>query len=362
MSNKVNIQMKQFNGIDYDNIYPDAKNGMAGEIIVTPNATFTSVKAIAPSGFIYNGEYIGGKWIIEVGEYGEYTINGEGNSPDSKSLTIDTCKQYNISLGPILLNDYTWSEISEASTNGTASSLWAVGDAKEVIMELDLENNSNYTTWVYILGFNHNAGIEGNNKIHFGCFRSGQNYSASNSIALDDEKYNNEVNNSNYLCMNTTSTNMGGWDSSVMRNDILGSVAESPLTASSSTILSKFPTELKEVMKQCNKYSDNIGNGESEETNVSVTTDWIWLLSEFEVHGQQYYANSYEQNRQKQYDYYKNGNSKIKNGFKNSQVGWWTRSLKLPGRTSFCYIFNNDSGYFSKLANYSLGVAPGFCV
>ena len=50
-----------------------------------------------------------------------------------------------------------------------------------------------------------------------------------------------------------------------------------------------------------------------------MTTDYLFLLAEFEVFGARYYANDYERNSQLQYDYYKAGNSKI--AYKHTAVG-----------------------------------------
>lgn len=55
-------------------------------------------------------------------------------------------------------------------------------------------------------------------------------------------------------------------------------------------------------MKSCTKYTDNKG-GSNTASNVSSTTDYLFLLSEYEVHGTRNYANSAEQNSQAQYDY-----------------------------------------------------------
>ena len=113
----------------------------------------------------------------------------------------------------------------------------------------------------------------------------------------------------------------------------------------------------------CTKYSDNRGGGSNTASYVTATQDKIWLLSEFEVHGSRSYANSAEQNYQKQYDYYKNGNSKVK--YKHNATGlaciWWLRSVNATISNGFCYVYTDGSaGSYS--AYWSYGFAPGFKV
>lgn len=347
--------------------------GMSAEIIVTPIITFTSVKATSQTGEIYEGIYDASlqKWIIAVTEFNAYTITGtdENMTEHETTIDVDTCKQYEIELGkPAIsttLNDNTWEKIREVSDAGTGNSYWSVGDAKQITINgnIGLQNYSNYQPWVYILGFNHNSEREGNNKIHFGCFRSEQNYSTTNSIALDDSKYNNTVSSLGYFSMNTTNTNSGGWKDSYMRQTLLDADASSPTSANSTSFLGVLPSDLKAVLKQCTKYTDNTGGGQDNAGYVTSTQDWVFLLSEFEVQGSKTYANSAEQNYQLQYDYYKNGNSKIK--YRQSSTGlsayWWCRSPFSSDSYLFCGVSAGGSAG-SSIANGSYGVACGFCV
>jgi hypothetical protein len=81
------------------------------------------------------------------------------------------------------------------------------------------------------------------------------------------------------------------------------------------------------------------------------------------VFGSRSYANSYEQNYQVQYDYYKAGNSKVANNHTSttSAVWWWLRSPYCNGDYYFCNVnLNGDGNYHN--AYYSAGVRPGFAV
>ena len=125
--------------------------------------------------------------------------------------------------------------------------------------------------------------------------------------------------------------------------------------------LNALPAAWRSAIKNCTKYSDNTGGGNDTASYVTATTQKIFLLAEFEVHGTRYYANSAEKNYQKQYDYYKNGNSKVKN--QHSSTGsaciWWLRSVYASTATSFCDVGTGGSAYISS-AYLSYGFAPGF--
>lgn len=127
--------------------------------------------------------------------------------------------------------------------------------------------------------------------------------------------------------------------------------------------LNALPTDRRNIIVACTKYSDNTGGGKDTASQVTSTSDKIWLLSEFEVQGKRSYANSAEQNYQKQYDYYKNGNSKIK--YKHDDMGsacsWWLRSVRAANATGFCSV-NTSGSANARYACNSLGFAPGFKV
>lgn len=163
-----------------------------------------------------------------------------------------------------------------------------------------------------------------------------------------------------YFIMNLPSTNTGGWRDSRMRNTLFGNTSSpaSPLTGS---LMSAFPSELISVIKSCNKYTDNTGGGKNTASYVTSTTDYLFLLSEFEVFGKRYMANSAEQNYQMQYDYYKSGNNRIayKYNDPSNAMWWWLRSPRHDS-TTFCAV--HASGGITNYSITSGGLCPAFCV
>ena len=162
--------------------------------------------------------------------------------------------------------------------------------------------------------------------------------------------------------MNYTSSNSGGWNASKMRTVLLGSnyLPSEPLEGS---LLAALPVELRGVMRGCTKYSDNTGGGSNTASYVTATTDYLWLLSEWEVQGARSYANSAEQNYQQRYDYYANGNSRVfyRHSANTSTANWWLRSAYATYSNFFCAV-TTSGGANAYHASNCIGVAPAFCV
>ena len=147
-----------------------------------------------------------------------------------------------------------------------------------------------------------------------------------------------------------------------MRKTLLGN-SGTPTSPPSNSLLAALPTDLRTVMKAVTKYSDNTGGGSNTASYVTSTTDYLFLLSEFEYHGARTNANSAEKNYQAQYDYFKAGNSKIhyKHNATGTAANAWCRSVSSRNSDGFCRV-STDGSARSNTAYYSYGVAPGFAV
>ena len=205
------------------------------------------------------------------------------------------------------LNSNSWATIKAVSDAGQGANYWDVGDTKAITINgtVGATSFSNLSINVFILGFNHNASREGSNRIHFKIGKIG-----STQVGLCDNEYGNYTSTSGAFTMNTSNTNSGGWANSHMRKTVLGSDA-TPTSPRANTLLAALPSDLRAVMKPITKYSDNTGGGNNTASYVTSTTDYLPLLSEFEIQGTRSYANSAEQNYQQQYAYYQAGNSKV---------------------------------------------------
>ena len=127
--------------------------------------------------------------------------------------------------------------------------------------------------------------------------------------------------------------------------------------------MAALPSDLRAVMKPMTIYTDNTGGGSNTASYVTASVDYLPLLAEFEIFGTRSYANSAEQNYQQQYQYYKNGNSKVKyrHSSTSSTAYWWERSPFYNNSTGFCCVSTSgDADYYG--AGRSYGLAPAFRV
>ena len=352
----------EYNG--YDKLYPKTH---ASLIVNPPQATGARIDVLclpASSGIVVNlsGQKTAsattdsnGKCSFEGLDYGEYTISATiGGKEQSKTINIDASKIYDVELGiraSATLNDNDWATISNVSSAGLASNYWNVGDTKTIIINGQVGNTtfSNLSIDAYILGINHNAELEGNNRIHFCIGKVG-----SKTVGLIDSQYSQyPMTSSGYLSMSygESNTNSGGWNGCYMRNSVM------------QWIKNALPIDLQNVLKTVTKYTDNTGDTSTSSSNVTAATETVCLEAEFEVQGTRSFANSYEQNKQKQYDYYKNGNSKIRYKYNdtNSAVYWWNRSPFSGNSNNFCRVDTGGAAGSSE-SRLCRAVAPCFYV
>ena len=317
----------------------------AAGMVVT--AYYTDGSSGAVTGYAYSpaGALAAGNTTITF----SYTEGGVTKTT-TQAITVTTINT--------TLNSNSWATIKAVSDAGKGDNYWDVGDTKTITINGTVQGFtfSNLSIAVFILGFNHNSSREGNNRIHF------QIGKISNQlVGLCDSNYGNYV--SSGFCMNTEQTNRGGWSNSHMRKTVLGN-SGAPSSSPANSLLAALPADLRAVMKSVSKYSDNNGGGYDTASYVTATTDWLFLLAEFEYHGsRRRYANSAEQNYQKQYDYYKAGNSKAhyRHDSTGTAVAAWTRSANVGNGGSFCLV-NEDGTTAGINADYSWALAPGFVV
>lgn len=257
-----------------------------------------------------------------------------------------------------ILNENEWDVISAVSTAGEGENYWSVGDCKEIILDGTVGHLtlSNFTTCAFIIGFNHNSSVEGTGRIHFQLGKTA--LSGATDVALCDSYYGVSVSASGYFSMNIDESSTGGWKSSKMRTNICGT----SLTSYSGTIIAVIPAALRAVLKSVTKYTNNTGNSTAASA-VTETTDYFFLLSEYEVFGSISYGNSNEASKQAQYAYYSDGNSKIKykHSATSTAVTWWLRSPSAS--SSYVFVCVSKQGTVdSRDPRSSIGFAPGFCV
>ena len=223
-----------------------------------------------------------------------------------------------------VLDENSWYAIQVVSSLGKGANYWAVGDCKQITMNGKVSDGltlTNYTDWVYIIGFNHNAEREGNG-IAFQGFKTAQ--TGGKDICLVDSGYNSNKTSGTWFNMNNTNTSSGGWQASLMRKNVM------PL------IKAAFPADLQAVIKPSTIFTtQRTGNGA-----CTATEDDVFLLAEYEVFGTRTYASSQEPNYLKQYSYYSAGNSRVKYRHNDTSKAdnWCGRSSSSDNSSRFCRV------------------------
>ena len=286
----------------------------------------------------------GGQARLKIPQEGKWTVSAVKGTTASAQQEVIVPATIDIAFQE--LNDASWTKIKQISDAGNGANFWSVGDCKEITMNGKASNGltlSNYSAWVYIIGFNHNAAREGNG-IAFQGFKATKN---GTPVCLTDSGYGTEQKSGTWFNMNNAQTNSGGWQESLMRKNVM------PL------IKAAFPSDLKAVIKPSTIFTtQGSGNGA-----CTATEDEVFLLAEYEVFGTKRSASTQEPNYLKQYAYYAAGNSKkkYKHNATGATAGWWERSPYSGAIYYFCYVnTGGNSSYIN--ASYSYGVSPCFKV
>ena len=300
--------------------------------VITATSSDTSVCTASVSGknVTITGKKNGSATVtIAVAESTKYTAISQ---TVSISVTADI---------PVnMLSGRTLADVQSIFQNGQGANYFKAGDYFDITfptaITMDANSIAANSTWrVVCLGIDHNSSKEGTNCGHFCIGKT----TDGKEIHFVGHK------------MNSTDTNSGGWNSSAMKSWLNG------------TFYNALPSDLKNVITACTKYTDNTGGGSNTSGNVTSTSQKIWLLAEFEVFGVRSYANQYEQNSQAQYDYYKNGNSKVRynHGSQSSTNSWWLRSpFYSSNSNNFCYVNYSSAG--TSYAYNTFGVVPCFTI
>lgn len=257
-----------------------------------------------------------GTVVFTVTETGTYTIvaTKNGQTTSGSVNVVSGTASYSLTLIFLKGNfaDNDWASIIAACHSGSVPSTWVVGNSKTMTI-----NGASYQ--VDIIGKNHDT------------------YTAGGKAPLTFQLHDCYGETKN---MNSSNTNSGGWTSCAMRSTHLPA------------ILALMPTEVQNGIREVNKLT-SAGNKSS---TINTTADKLFLLSEVEIFGS---TPDSEAGEGTQYDYYKAGNSKVKNR-NGSATYWWERSPRAGASTRFCMV-NSDGTATTVGASHAYGVAFGFC-
>lgn len=206
--------------------------------------------------------------------------------------------------------DNDWDIVIEACHSGNVPDTWVTGDSKTMTID----------------GVNYQFDIVGKNH---------DTYTAGGIAPLTFGLH--DCYGTKYP-MNSSNSNKTGWGSSKMRTETLPA------------ILAKMSENIQNGIRAVNKlYATSGGN-----STIETASDKLFIFSMMEVDGSQ------ASGEEKQYDYYKAGNSKVKKVGSTASM-WWLRSTIKNINGSFRTVSADGSAGYSSNATESQGVCFGFC-
>lgn len=279
-------------------------------ITTTPGAAIT---ATAVEGFkIVKGTAdTNGTCTLELPKAGTWDVTAMANGISNRQRIVIGTQSMLLPLYHDIFADNTWAEIITVCRTGITPDSWAVGDSKSMTI-----GGTAYQ--VDIIGKNHDEYADGSGTAPL-TFQLHDCYSEAKQ-------------------MYDTSLSGLGWKNTDMRLTYLPA------------ILALMPAEVKNGIHAVNKKTSEGGNS----TTIETVSDTLFLLSEVEVFGT---TRSSVTGEGLQYDYYKAGNSKIKQR-EGVDEFWWERSSASGGM--FCRVRDNGQAGMSN-ASSSLGVSFAFC-
>lgn len=310
---KAALELKQADPTVNDALYTLSQKSQPAEVHVL--AAANQVVTMTLGNKTLSAQANASGWaILYPATFGDWTVKA-GNT--SKTFTLDAIAVYYFPMAT--LEELSWAQISAVSKSGLAPKLWNIGDTKSLQI-----NGESHTA--IIIGFDHddvtNAGA-------YGRAKAGITWQLKDCLATTYQ-------------MESSNTNVNGWDGCAMRKTHLGV-----------TIMGQIPAALKSVLVAVNKLA-SAGN---QSATIKTSSDQLFLLSEIEIFGK---LTSSKAGEGEQYEWYRAGNPTIKNR-NGSAYYWWERSPYGSNATNFC-IVNSYGNAGSYNASLSYGVAFGFCV
>lgn len=367
----------------------------AGDVVVGSTVQFT-VDRTAYSGTL---SVTSSDTSVATATISGQTVTVTGVSAGSATITVslsgnDTYEAVSATYtatttGVSIITD-DWATISSRAKAGTAANYYKVGDCKEITLNGKIGDGltlNNRKLYVFILHINYPMNGVADNNIIWGGFKKAD----GTDIALRSGWYGYlDGRDPVYFSINKASTTaFGGWKGCDFRYYVLGACSTPPsdygknhtencigydatdatlTTPVANTLLAALPSDFRNALRLWSRWIDAKGNQSADEANIKKTIDAVTLLTEFEVYGVQTYAHPCEQNHQTQMEYYRLGNSTLKDDQSTtvSASNWWLSSpayQKAPTTHDYGgdFVYAGSAGHsYTTPSGYSFNLAPAF--
>lgn len=282
-------------------------------ITTSPDAT---VIATLGNNIVSSTANSNGVAVLILEKEGTWTVEAT-DGVATNSIQVSTVYSLSGNIGLVgTLEETGWDTISKMAKAGLASQFWSVGDTKSFTID-------GTTYYAQIIGFDHDDVVD---SATYGRSKAG--------ITLQMQNCYNETYEYHSYAM--------AWNNVNMRNYTLPS------------LLGNVNSDLQDVIVSVNKAYAPTYNG----TSLSYSEDTLFLLSEYEVFGNNYNVTKVAEGSQ--YSYYASGNSKAKT-INGTEDTWWLRSRAQSDYIAVVSPSNNSNSISSHPTNTE-GVAFAFCV
>ena len=132
------------------------------------------------------------------------------------------------------------------------------------------------------------------------------------------------------------------------------------------------PSGWQAIIGDVTKYTDNDGNhgtkNPAQTSDVTATTDKLFIPSEYEVFGQCRYSNTGEQSKQQRYEWFSSTPTgyavpRYQHDLITQPAIWWLRSVRKDSTNQYCYVgnqYNSLDGNIEDISSYC-GVGSASC-
>lgn len=259
------------------------------------------------------------------------------------------------------LNSCSWAQIRSISDAGKAKNYFAIGDSKTIHLsgQVPIGNAAGYDTLnmdidVFIIGFDHNSRIEGNNKITFCMGKKNGKMVALTTSGFNNKAYERYENYQASFCIWPTELPAISWDMSTMYSWTLSNDDSYPPTNPRKySLMAALPSDLRAVMKKTVKYARKLIG---DHVVAKPCNNYLFLFSESEVRTPVLVIPQ-DKEYQARYEYFLAGNSFSPSFLKPN--GTISTSNFAEGR---CPIWTRDSWFTDDTAtarNKSYSVIQG---
>lgn len=229
------------------------------------------------------------------------------------------------------------------------SDYWAVGDKRTIhhnaMDATGVSESHRANDYVYvIIGIEHDDLVTAIN----GKTKAAITIQTERMLYLDTTtEYNSSYDKSHECgCINSSSTNSGGWEDCERR------------TWCNNVYKKCLPTYIQNMMKQVKKLT----SAGSRSSTIKISNDYAFLLSEIEILGSTTYSYAGEGN---QYQYFKNATAnrykKPRSSSNHVSGYYWGRSPYSNSGNKFCHVNISGNSYYGDVSN-TYGIVPCLCI